>query len=105
MPSAGASQRRVDLRDNSAIIAHVKVEFSSRAASGLLEIPTRERARLQSKIEAFAATPKGPHGKWWKFFSPTEGRIRQGDWRALYLIDWTAETVFVIEVLHRRDAY
>ena len=83
----------------------MRIEFTPDASSGLMVVPTLERKKIQAKIEAFAANPKGPHGKWWKPFTANAGRIRQGDWRVLYLIDWENEIVTITAMDHRSKVY
>lgn len=82
-----------------------KVVWTTEATSGLTKLPAKDARSMVAKVEAFAARPRGPHGKWWKAFSDTTGRIRQGDWRAAYLIDWDAETVTITDVDHRSRIY
>jgi len=83
----------------------LKISWTSEASQGLAQLPATDARRLVEKIELLAAKPKGPHGKWWRAFSDTEGRIRQGDWRALYLIDDAAGAIAIMDVDHRSRIY
>jgi mRNA-degrading endonuclease RelE of RelBE toxin-antitoxin system len=83
----------------------MRIEFTSDASSSLLSVPTYERKKIQAKIKAFGSNPRGQYGKWVKPFTASTGRIRQGDWRALYLIDWENEIVMITAVDHRSKVY
>ena len=83
----------------------MRIEFTSDAYSSLLGVPAQERKKIHAKIKAFGGSPRGQHGKWLKPFTASTGRIRQGDWRALYLIGWKDEIVTITAVDHRSKAY
>ncbi len=81
----------------------MKIFFAGGAS--LSGMATRERLKLQAKIEALAMNPRGQHGKWLKPFTVNTGRIRQGDWRALYIIDWEHETLTITAIGNRSKIY
>jgi mRNA interferase RelE/StbE len=70
----------------------------------LLRMPEREAASLREKLKLFAADPNARH-PWAKGFGGSSGRIRQGDWRAVYRIDGAKVTVFVVKIANRKEAY
>ncbi|MBI2872762.1 MAG: type II toxin-antitoxin system RelE/ParE family toxin [Chloroflexi bacterium] len=74
-----------------------------RAARQLGHLPVQEQARLAQAIEALAATPR-PRGVE-KLRGAYLWRIRVGEYRVVYAIDDTAQTVTVARVGHRRDVY
>jgi len=75
-----------------------------RSAQRQLEkLPKREYAAVRDAIFALADEPR-PQGC--IQLSGREGwRIRQGDYRVIYEIDDAAQTVTVLRVRHRKDAY
>ena len=82
----------------------MKLVYENRAAAALLRMPLNEAKALRDKLELFAADPTARY-PWAKAFGAGTGRIRQGDWRALYRIDGQSVTVFVVKIGNRRDVY
>ena len=66
-------------------------------------MPQAQAQRLRSKIAAVAANPTGRHSFARPLTGRPGGRIRQGDWRAVYVID--ADELVVRQVAHRREIY
>jgi mRNA interferase RelE/StbE len=60
--------------------------------------------RVVSRLEALAQTPR-PTGCKKLRGGDNEWRIRVGDYRAVYEIDDTAQTVDVTRIAHRREVY
>jgi mRNA interferase RelE/StbE len=59
---------------------------------------------VDRKIQALAEDPR-PRGSIKMTGVGNAYRIRIGDWRIIYEIDDTAQTVVVTVVAHRREAY
>jgi mRNA interferase RelE/StbE len=84
----------------------VRLVLEKAATKGLRRMPSKTAKALVERLKAIAAAPFAHHadakplggGKDWF-------RVRQGDWRALYRIDRSDDTVVVEDVLHRKDAY
>jgi len=36
---------------------------------------------------------------------PGKYRLRVGDWRIIFAVDWKRDTLVVITIVHRKDAY
>ena len=77
----------------------------SRAIKQLTKLPVQDREALMRKLEAYAADRqtvvdvkqlKGVQGVF---------RLRHGNWRALFEVDAKKQTMVVVEVLDRKDAY
>ncbi len=85
-------------------MAGMKLILSINATSTMRVLPARDREALMAKLEQFAASPYDRY-PWAKAFSSNKGRIRHGDWRAIYEIDKGILTVMVIQVGHRREIY
>jgi mRNA interferase RelE/StbE len=59
--------------------------------------------RNSAAIRALGNTPRPPGCK--KLQDREEYRIREGNYRILYLIDDRARVVQIVSILHRKDAY
>ena len=73
------------------------------AAKELEATPKKDRARLAARIGGLAATPRPPGSE--KLSGQEKYRIRQGDYRILYLIEDASSTVTIIKIGHRREVY
>lgn len=74
------------------------------ALKALVKMPTADAAALRAKLKSFAADPYARH-PWAKAFSAETGRIRQGDWRAIYRIEAGRMMVLVVKIGNRREIY
>jgi mRNA interferase RelE/StbE len=74
------------------------------AAKELAALPRKDRERVTSKINSLASEPR-PRGS--EKLSGQEGtyRLRQGSYRVIYQVDDSSETIGVIKVRHRKEAY
>ena len=84
-------------------MASYNVLIKRSAAKELEGLPPKIRRRVAAKVAGLAVTPR-PQGVE-KLSGQEKYRIRQGDYRVLYSIDDTAETVTVVKIGHRRDVY
>jgi mRNA interferase RelE/StbE len=82
----------------------MRLLLSREAVRGLRWLPRRDAEALYTKLEAVAADPMGDH-PFAKAFGGGKGRVRQGDWRALYRVDHDRGEVVVSRIAHRREAY
>ncbi|MTK64925.1 MAG: type II toxin-antitoxin system RelE/ParE family toxin [Methanobacterium sp.] len=82
----------------------MKLVIDADALKALLKLPRADSRALREKLTTFAADPGGQH-PWAKNFGGGKGRVRHGDWRALYQVDGGAVTVTVVKVGHRREIY
>ena len=80
------------------------LRFSRSAIKALQAMPARERAQLMERLKAIAAE-SGLRHPGVTTLQGTDGgmRVRQGDWRAVFVVD--AEDVVVDEIGHRREVY
>ncbi len=81
------------------------LKILARAAKLLAKMPKGDAGTVMSKLEAYAADRSAPVD-----VRPLKGeknifRLRHGDWRALFEVDSKAQTMIVIDVVNRRDAY
>ena len=81
------------------------LRFSRSATKALLGMPARERAQLMERLKAIAADPATRHPGVTALQGTDGGmRVRQGDWRAIFLIDEGGDVV-VDAIGHRREVY
>ena len=84
-------------------MASYNVLIKRSAAKELEGLPPKIRRQVAAKVAGLAVTPR-PQGVE-KLSGQEKYQIRQGDYRVLYSIDDTAETVTVVKIGHRRDVY
>lgn len=77
--------------------------YAPKALKGKMKVPAKVRSQLDKKIAAFAADPEGIHGFAKKLIHRPETRIRQGDYRALVLIE--RDVLLVVRYGHRRSVH
>jgi len=67
----------------------------------LRAVPKEDLRRIRRKIEALTHDPTPPGSK--RLTGETRYRLRQGDWRIVYEIDFELKVVEVVKVGHRRE--
>ncbi|HYF85677.1 type II toxin-antitoxin system RelE family toxin [Azospirillum sp.] len=82
----------------------MKLVIEASALKMLLRMPASDADGLRRKLKAFAAAPHDPH-PWAKAFGGGRGRIRHGDWRAVYTIDGDVMVVTVLKIGNRKEVY
>ena len=82
----------------------MKLLIEASALKVLLRMPKSDAAGLRTKLRAFALDPYGEHS-WAKGFGGGRGRIRHGDWRAIYEINGEALLITVLKIGNRKDIY
>jgi mRNA interferase RelE/StbE len=80
------------------------VSLAASAAKELSRLPNSVVGRVVSAIEKLGDAPR-PKGCRKLKGGDREWRIRIGDYRVIYEIDDSAETVDVARIAHRRDVY
>ena len=83
----------------------MRLILSRGAQNGLFGMSRRDRQRMFTKLEAFAAEPFAPHPWATRLQGEDRVRIRQGDWRGVLLIVREHDTVILERVGHRREVY
>jgi mRNA interferase RelE/StbE len=84
-------------------VASYSLLIKASAAKELEATPKKDRTRLAARIRGLAATPRPPGSE--KLSGEEKYRIRQGDYRILYLIDDASSTVTIVKIGHRREVY
>ena len=84
-------------------MASYKVLIKPSAIKELEAVPTKDRRKLATKIQALADAPR-PHGSE-KLSGQERYRLRQADYRVVYAIDDAERTVLVVKIGNRRDIY
>ena len=79
--------------------------FSPAAVKALTKLPAKDGAALMAKLQQVAADPMGQY-PWAKRLTSRPGfRIRQGDWRAIYNLNFDAGKMIVEMVAKRDEVY
>lgn len=78
-----------------------RLELTPKARKELDAVPEDDRARIQFKLWDLKSEPR-PQGSA-KIKGSSYYRIRQGDWRIVYLIDATQLVVLIVRVLRRNE--
>ena len=84
-------------------MASYSLLIKASAAKELEATPKKDRQRLAARMEGLAATPRPPGSE--KLSGEEKYRLRQGDYRILYLIEAANSTVTIIRISHRRKVY
>ena len=86
-------------------MASYRVLIKTSAGKELAAVASKaDRQRLVYRIQRLAANPR-PHGSDKLAGYADRYRIRQGNFRIVYLIDDEASTVTIFRVGHRKDVY
>jgi len=84
-------------------MANYRITIKRSAAKEIVKIALTDRKRIIEKIRSLASEPRPPGSK--KLSGRGKYRIRQGDYRILYLIEDGELVIVVVKVGHRRDVY
>ena len=81
------------------------VVLTRAAIRGLRGLPRREAGQIAERLEAIGAAPLGRHSGVTAVQGEPPGRfrVRQGDWRAVFVVE--GEDVVVLAIGHRREVY
>lgn len=82
----------------------MELVIEAAALKALLRMPRAEALALRAKLTTFANDPYARH-PWAKAFTAGIGRIRQGDWRAVYRIEADRLIVVIVKIGNRREVY
>ncbi len=117
-PSSDEDDEAQRLCEISAIIARCGLTFSSRAATlamklilspaaakALSTLPRKDASALLAKLRQVAENPMGQY-QWAKRLTGQPGfRVRQGDWRAIYSLNYSAGKMVVEKIAKRDEVY
>lgn len=82
-----------------------KLEIKTSAGKELAEVASKsDRQKIVSRIQALASNPR-PHGSERLAGYTDRYRVRQGNYRVVYLIDDQSSTVTIYKIGHRKDVY
>ena len=84
------------------VLYKVRINHSVRKKD-LQTIPQKDVRRIVERIGKLAGDPYPADAI--RLKGKEEWRIRQGDYRILYIVDEDIITVFVVKVGHRREVY
>jgi len=84
-------------------MGNYKVLIRKSAADELGRIPKRDLRRIVERIRSLGDRPR-PHGCE-KLSAQERYRLRQGDYRVVYSVDDSIQTVEVVKIGHRSEIY
>ncbi len=84
-------------------MASYRIVFKQSVAKDLHPISKKDVQRILKRIDGLANDPRPVGAE--KLSGDEKYRIRQGNYRILYLIEDDIVTVTIIKVGHRRDVY
>ena len=86
-------------------MASYKILIKTSAGKELAEVRSKaDREKLVTRVQGLAANPR-PHGSEKLAGYADRYRIRQGNYRVVYLIDDEASVVTIYKIGHRKDVY
>ena len=84
-------------------MGNYKVLIRKSAADELGRIPKKDLRRIVERIRSLGDEPR-PHGCE-KLSAQERYRVRQGDYRVVYSVDDSIQTVEVVKIGHRSEIY
>ncbi len=84
-------------------MASYKIVFKKSVAKDLRQIPKKDIQRILKRIDSLKEDPRSVGVE--KLSGDEKYRIRQGNYRILYMIEDEIITVTIVKVGHRRDVY
>ena len=84
-------------------MASFRIVFKKSVGKDLRQIPKKDIQRILNRIENLKKDP--PPAGVEKLSGDEKYRIRQGDYRILYMIEDEIITVTIVKVGHRREVY
>ena len=84
-------------------MASYSIVFKQSVAKDLRPIPKKDVQRILKRIDGLADDPRPAGAE--KLSTDDKYRIRQGNYRILYMIEDEIITVTIVKVEHRRDVY
>lgn len=84
-------------------MANYKLVILPSVRRDLRPIPKKDVVRIVNRIQTLADDPRPPQSQ--KLSGEEKYRLRQGNYRILYMIEDEIITVTVVRVGHRRDVY
>ena len=84
-------------------MASYRIVFKKSVAKDLRQIPKTDIQRILKRIDSLKDDPRPARVE--KLSGEEKYRIRQGNYRILYMIEDQIITVTIVKVGHRRDVY
>ena len=84
-------------------MANYRLLIKPSAAKELEALPAKDRKRIAAKLQQLASDPRPPGTE--KLSGQEKYRLRQGDYRVVYLVDDSESAVLIVKIGHRRDVY
>ena len=86
-------------------MASYRVQIKTSAGKELAAVGSKaDREKLVARIQGLVANPR-PHGSEKLAGYADRYRVRQGNYRVIYLVDDEASVVTIYKIGHRKDVY
>ncbi|NLJ61512.1 MAG: type II toxin-antitoxin system RelE/ParE family toxin [Firmicutes bacterium] len=82
----------------------MNVIITERAARYLDKLDKKAHQKLERALHKLCDFPEVTNVKRLRG-RPGKYRLRVGDWRIIFAVDWKRDTLVVITIVHRKDAY
>lgn len=84
-------------------MSRYEIEFEAEALRGLARIPRHDQTRVLARIDTLAEDPR-PAGST-KLKGQDAYRVRQGNYRIVYMIDDPIRVVTITKIADRKEVY
>ena len=81
-----------------------QISIDKKAAKELVRLPKKEYQKITETIYLLSNNPL-PHGYKELKGYPNHYRIRQGNYRVIYLVHHSSKTITIIKIGNRKDVY
>jgi mRNA interferase RelE/StbE len=84
-------------------VASYKLQIKPSAAKELENLPKQDRLRVIERIRRLADDPRGPGTE--KLSGAEKYRVRQGNYRIIFMIEDRIITVIILKIGDRKEVY
>jgi mRNA interferase RelE/StbE len=84
-------------------VQRYRVELERAPAKALTDLPRADQRRIVARLDALATDPRPPGVV--KLAGTVGYRVRQGDYRIVYVVDDGLQVVTVTRIAHRKQVY
>ncbi len=82
-----------------------EIIYAKSVLKDLRSIPPRSLARIKRRIEELRQFPNIPNIKHLKNHPIADYRLRVGDYRVLFDVNWEKREIYILKIGHRKDVY
>ncbi len=82
-----------------------RIIYAKSVAKDLRKIPDSSLPKIRQRIEDLREFPNIPQIKHLKNHSVADYRLRIGNYRVLFDVDWEKSEIVILKIGHRKDVY